>query len=70
MRSSATCWRLSRRRCKKRVKGETAVLELFAMFFNEIFGDVLLLIWIAPPLVLFAAYIIYIVIKTIREFRK
>lgn len=45
-------------------------MELFAAFFNEIFGDVLLLIWIAPPLVLFTAYIIYIVVKTIQEFRK
>lgn len=45
-------------------------MELFAALFNEIFGDVLLIIWIAPPLVLFAVYLIYIVVKTIREFRK
>ena len=46
-------------------------MELFAALFNACFGNILLLIWIAPPLLLMAAYlIIYIVIKTIGEFRK
>lgn len=45
-------------------------MELFAAIFNEIFGDILLLIWLVPPLILFAAYVIYIVVKTIQEFRK
>ena len=45
-------------------------MELFAALFNELFGDLLLLIWIAPPVLLLAAYLLYIVIQTIREFRK
>ncbi|MEI3347178.1 MAG: hypothetical protein V8R55_01770 [Dysosmobacter sp.] len=44
-------------------------MELFAAFFNVCFGNILLLIWIAPPLLLMAAYLIYIVMKTIEEFR-
>ena len=44
-------------------------MELFAAFFNTCFGNILLLIWIAPPLLLMAAYLIYIVMKTIEEFR-
>ena len=44
-------------------------MELFADFFNACFGNILLLIWIAPPLLLMAAYLIYIVMKTIEEFR-
>ena len=45
-------------------------MELFAALFNACFGNILLLIWIAPPLLLMAAYLIYIVMKTIGEFRK
>ena len=44
-------------------------MELFAAFFNACFGNILLLIWIAPPLLLMAAYLINIVMKTIEEFR-
>ena len=44
-------------------------MELFAAFFNACVGNILLLIWIAPPLLLMAAYLIYIVMKTIEEFR-
>ena len=44
-------------------------MELFAAFFNACFGNILLLILIAPPLLLMAAYLIYIVMKTIEEFR-
>lgn len=45
-------------------------MELFAAIFNEIFGDILLLIWLAPPLILLAAYVIYIIVRTVQEFRK
>lgn len=45
-------------------------MEVFAALFNEMFGALLLLIWIVPPVLLLAAYLLYIAIQTIREFRK
>lgn len=45
-------------------------MALFAAIFHEIFGGILLLRWIAPPLILLAAYVIYIIVKTVQEFRK
>ena len=44
-------------------------MELIAAFFYACFVNFLLLILIAPPLLLMAAYLIYIVMKTIEEFR-
>lgn len=45
-------------------------MEYLAMFFNEAFGKPLLVMYVLPPLICIAPVLLYILIKTIQEFRK